>query len=95
MQYRKVGNTNLNVSAICLGTMTFGEQNSQTEAFEQMDYACDKGINFFDTAEIYPIYPNILARSDPNAPLYRRNRVFVRPYPQIEKKKTIIRKQRQ
>ncbi len=57
MQYRKVGNTNLNVSAICLGTMTFGEQNSQTEAFEQMDYAYERGINFFDTAEMYPIYP--------------------------------------
>jgi aryl-alcohol dehydrogenase-like predicted oxidoreductase len=57
MQYRKVGNTNLNVSAICLGTMTFGEQNSQTEAFEQMDYACERGVNFFDTAEVYPIYP--------------------------------------
>ena len=57
MQYRKAGNTNLNVSVICLGTMTFGEQNSQSEAFEQMDYAYERGINFFDTAEIYPIYP--------------------------------------
>ena len=57
MQYRKPGNINLNISAICLGTMTFGEQNSQTEAFEQMDYAYEKGINFFDTAEMYPIYP--------------------------------------
>ena len=57
MQYRKAGNTNLNVSVICLGSMTFGEQNSQSEAFEQMDYAYEKGINFFDTAEIYPIYP--------------------------------------
>ena len=52
MQYRKPGNTNLNVSVICLGSMTFGEQNSQSEAFEQMDYAYEKGINFFDTAEI-------------------------------------------
>ena len=57
MKYRKTGNTNLNVSVICLGTMTFGEQNSQSEAFEQMDYAYERGINFFDTAEIYPIYP--------------------------------------
>ena len=57
MQYRKVGNTNLNVSVICLGSMTFGEQNSQSEAFEQMDYANERGINYIDTAEIYPIYP--------------------------------------
>jgi len=57
MQYRKLGNSNLNVSLIGLGTMTFGEQNSQTEAFEQMDYACERGVNFFDTAEIYPVYP--------------------------------------
>ena len=57
MEYRKPGTTNLNVSVICLGTMTFGEQNSQTEAFEQMDYAYERGINFFDTAEMYPIYP--------------------------------------
>jgi len=54
MKYRKLGTTNLEVSAICLGTMTFGEQNSQSEAFEQMDYAYERGINFFDTAEIYP-----------------------------------------
>ena len=45
MQYRKTGNTNLNVSVICLGTMTFGEQNSQSEAFEQMDYAYERGVN--------------------------------------------------
>ena len=46
MKYRKLGTTNLNVSAICLGTMTFGEQNSQSDAFEQMDYAVEKGVNF-------------------------------------------------
>ena len=57
MQYRKAGNTNLNVSVICLGSMTFGEQNSQSEAFEQMDYAYERGINFFDTAEMYRLYP--------------------------------------
>ena len=57
MKYKKLGITNLNVSRICLGTMTFGEQNSETEAFEQMDYAYNKGVNFFDTAEMYPIYP--------------------------------------
>tara|TARA_Y100001970_G_scaffold104365_1_gene130746 strand:+ start:4039 stop:5076 length:1038 start_codon:yes stop_codon:yes gene_type:complete len=58
MDYRKLGNTELDVSAICLGTMTWGEQNNQKEAFEQMDYAIDHGINFFDTAELYAIPPN-------------------------------------
>ena len=58
MNYRKLGNTELNVSTICLGTMTWGEQNNQKEAFEQMDYAIDHGINFFDTAELYAIPPN-------------------------------------
>ena len=57
MNYRKLGNTNLNVSTICLGTMTYGEQNSQDEGFEQMDYALDQGVNFIDTAELYPIPP--------------------------------------
>ena len=57
MNYRKLGNTNLNVSTICLGTMTWGEQNSQEEGFEQMDYALAQGINFFDTAELYAVPP--------------------------------------
>ena len=57
MKYRKLGATNLEVSAICLGTMTFGEQNSQLDGFEQMNYAVDRGVNFFDTAEIYPVMP--------------------------------------
>ena len=46
MKYRKLGNTNINVSVICLGTMTFGEQNTQQEGFEQMEYALERGINF-------------------------------------------------
>ena len=54
MNFKKLGNTDLNVSTICLGTMTWGEQNNQKDAFEQMDYALGYGINFFDTAEIYP-----------------------------------------
>ena len=54
MNFKKLGNTDLKVSTICLGTMTWGEQNNQREAFEQMNYALDSGINFFDTAEIYP-----------------------------------------
>jgi aryl-alcohol dehydrogenase-like predicted oxidoreductase len=55
MEYRNLGNTKLKVSAICLGTMTFGEQNSEEEAWEQMDYAVENGVNFFDTAEMYPV----------------------------------------
>ena len=55
MNYKKLGNTDLNVSTICLGTMTWGEQNSEREGFEQMDFALSKGVNFWDTAEIYSI----------------------------------------
>ena len=57
MKYRKLGTTDLDVSVICLGTMTWGEQNSQKEAFEQMNYSIEKGINFFDTAELYAVMP--------------------------------------
>ena len=55
MNYKKLCNTEIKVSTICLGTMTWGEQNSQEEAFEQMNYAFEKGVNFFDTAELYAI----------------------------------------
>ena len=58
MKFKKLGNTDLEVSLICLGTMTWGEQNNQEEAFEQMDYALSQGINFFDTAEMYAIPPS-------------------------------------
>lgn len=57
MEKRKLGQTGLDVSLICLGTMTWGEQNTEQEAFEQLDYAVDKGINFIDTAEMYPVPP--------------------------------------
>ena len=46
MKYRKLGTTDIKVSVICLGTMTWGEQNSEEEAFQQMDYAVERGINF-------------------------------------------------
>ena len=55
MKYRKLGTTDLDVSVICLGTMTWGEQNNQHDGFEQMDYAFERGVNFFDTAEVYSI----------------------------------------
>ena len=57
MNYKKLGNTDLKVSTICLGTMTWGEQNTQKEGFDQMDYALDQGVNFWDTAELYAIPP--------------------------------------
>lgn len=55
MKYNKLGRTGIDVSVICLGTMTFGRQNSQEEAFEQLDYALENGVNFIDTAEMYSV----------------------------------------
>jgi len=55
MKYTTLPHTDIKVSKLCLGTMTWGIQNTQTEGFEQMDYALDQGINFFDTAELYPV----------------------------------------
>ena len=57
MEYRELGRTGVKVSRLCLGTMTFGEQNSEAEGHAQMDYAFDRGINMFDAAEIYPVPP--------------------------------------
>jgi len=57
MQYRKLGDSDLDISVICLGSMTWGQQNSSEQAFEQMDYALAQGVNFFDTAELYAIPP--------------------------------------
>ncbi|MES2500518.1 MAG: aldo/keto reductase [Pseudomonadota bacterium] len=57
MEYTKLGQTDLTVSKVCLGTMTYGDQNTQAEAHEQLDYAVAQGINFIDTAEMYPVPP--------------------------------------
>lgn len=57
MKYRKLGKTGIDVSELCLGTMTWGEQNTEAEAHEQLDYAVAQGINFIDTAELYPVPP--------------------------------------
>ncbi|WP_341581422.1 NADP(H)-dependent aldo-keto reductase [Marinobacter metalliresistant] len=57
MQTRKLGKTDIDVTLICLGTMTWGEQNTEQEAFEQLDYAVAEGINFIDAAEMYPVPP--------------------------------------
>jgi aryl-alcohol dehydrogenase-like predicted oxidoreductase len=58
MKFNPLGRTGMLVSEICLGTMTWGSQNSEAEALEQMDYAIDRGINFIDTAELYPTTPS-------------------------------------
>ncbi|WGK70206.1 aldo/keto reductase [Candidatus Haliotispira prima] len=58
MEIRQVGNSDLHVSKICLGTMTWGYQNTETQAHEQMDYALSRGINFWDTAELYAVPPS-------------------------------------
>ncbi len=55
MQYRRLGRTDLEVSVICLGTMTWGQQNTEAEAHEQLDYAWSRGVNFLDAAEMYPV----------------------------------------
>ncbi|TAD87982.1 MAG: NADP(H)-dependent aldo-keto reductase [Alphaproteobacteria bacterium] len=57
MQYRPLGRTGLSVSAICLGTMTWGEQNTEAEGHAQMDFALDQGVTFWDAAEMYPVPP--------------------------------------
>ena len=59
MQFRPLADTGILLPEICLGTMTFGEQNSQAEAFEQLDYARDQGLYFWDTAEMYPVPPKV------------------------------------
>ena len=58
MKFTTLPNTKLKVSKACLGTMTFGNQNSEAESHFQLDYAVERGINFIDTAEMYPIGGN-------------------------------------
>ncbi|MEH6366658.1 MAG: NADP(H)-dependent aldo-keto reductase [Pseudomonas marincola] len=59
MQFRQLGKTDITVSALCLGTMTWGEQNSQSEGIAQIDRAKEYGVNFIDTAEMYPVPPRV------------------------------------
>ena len=60
MDYRRLGRTDINVSALCLGSMTWGTQNTEAEGHAQIDLALDQGINFIDTAEMYPVPPSSL-----------------------------------
>lgn len=69
MDYRRLGKSDLKVSAVCLGTMTFGQQNTEAEAHAQLDYAFSQGVNFIDTAELYPV--------PTRAETYGRTEVFV------------------
>ena len=55
MKFNSLPFTDIQVSEICLGTMTFGKQNSEAEGHQQLDYAINRGINFIDTAELYPV----------------------------------------
>jgi len=57
MEFRRLGRTDMQVSLICLGTMTWGEQNSEADAHAQLDYALERGVNFIDAAEMYPVPP--------------------------------------
>ena len=59
MKLKKLGRTDIEVSEICLGSMTWGSQNSEAEAHEQLDYAIAEGVNFIDTAEMYPTTPRL------------------------------------
>jgi aryl-alcohol dehydrogenase-like predicted oxidoreductase len=65
MEYRKIGRSELTVSEICLGTMTWGEQNTEAEAHAQLDYALGQGVNFIDAAEMYPVPPRAQTQGAP------------------------------
>src|SRR3546814_6794303 len=69
MEYRRLGRSDLQVSLLCLGSMTWGMQNREDEALAQMDYAFEQGVNFIDTAKMYPIATN--------AETYRRHEELV------------------
>ena len=62
MKYKPLGRTGMTVSEICLGTMTWGSQNTEADAHQQLDYALEQGVNFIDTAELYPTTPLSLTR---------------------------------
>jgi len=71
MRYRTLPGTDLRISEVCLGTMTWGEQNSESEARQQLDFALSQGVNFVDTAEMYPVPPNATTQGRTEAILGR------------------------
>jgi len=83
MEYRQLGQSALQVSPICLGTMTFGEQNTEAEAHEQLDFALSQGINFIDTAEMYPV--------PPRAGTYTRTETIVGNWLRRQRREDIVR----
>ena len=80
--YRSVGNSSLLVSPITLGTMTFGDQNTQEEAFQQLDFAIDQGINSLDVAELYPV--------PPKSETYTKTEVIVGNWLKNQKREDIV-----
>jgi aryl-alcohol dehydrogenase-like predicted oxidoreductase len=83
MEYRRLPGTEMDVSEVCLGSMTWGQQNTETEAHQQLDYAVAQGVNFIDTAEMYPVPPNATTQGRTEAYLgtwltrQRRDRLFI------------------
>ena len=83
MDYRELGRSGVKVSSLCLGTMTFGEQNSEAEGHAQLDYAFDRGINIFDASEIYPVPPKPRPKAAPRrssargSPAQKRDQVMI------------------
>jgi aryl-alcohol dehydrogenase (NADP+) len=83
MKYRKLPGTEMDVSEVCLGSMTWGQQNTETDAHRQLDYAVAQGINFIDTAEMYPVPPNATTQGRTEAYIgtwltrQRRDRLFI------------------
>jgi aryl-alcohol dehydrogenase-like predicted oxidoreductase len=82
MDYIKLGHTDISVSKVCLGTMTFGDQNTQVDANNQLDYALSQGINFIDTAEMYPV--------PPKAETYTRTEPMIGQWLKTQKRDQII-----
>ncbi|MGZ8270630.1 MAG: aldo/keto reductase [Methylophilus sp.] len=82
MDYIKLGHTDISVSKVCLGTMTFGDQNTQADANNQLDYALSQGINFIDTAEMYPV--------PPKAETYTRTEPMIGQWLKTQKRDQII-----
>jgi aryl-alcohol dehydrogenase-like predicted oxidoreductase len=82
MQTDYLGNSQIKVSKICLGTMTWGEQNTQSEAHAQLDYALDAGVNFIDTAEMYPV--------PPKAETYSKTETIIGNWPKLQTRRDKI-----